>query len=71
MASASPSFLVPQSRSGQLAATSSACRSTAASRWKVTLRDRDSLDQTRLPIAGLADDLATRLAQPWQSPKPG
>jgi glycyl-tRNA synthetase len=37
----------------------------------VTLRDRDSLDQTRLPIATLADDLATRLTQPWQSPKLG
>jgi glycyl-tRNA synthetase len=35
----------------------------------VTLRDRDSLEQTRVPIEGLADDLATRLAQPWRSPK--
>jgi glycyl-tRNA synthetase len=35
----------------------------------VTLRDRDSLEQTRVPIAGLADDLAARLAQPWRSPK--
>ena len=35
----------------------------------VTLRDRDSLEQTRVPIAGLADDLAVRLAQPWRSPK--
>ena len=35
----------------------------------VTLRDRDSLEQTRVPIDGLADDLANRLAQPWQSPK--
>jgi glycyl-tRNA synthetase len=35
----------------------------------VTLRDRDSLEQTRVPIDGLADDLATRLAQPWRSPK--
>jgi glycyl-tRNA synthetase len=35
----------------------------------VTLRDRDSLEQTRVPIEGLADDLANRLPQPWQSPK--
>jgi glycyl-tRNA synthetase len=37
----------------------------------VTLRDRDSLEQTRVPIEGLTDDLAARLAQPWQSPKLG
>src|SRR6188472_873808 len=35
----------------------------------VTLRDRDSLEQTRIPVAGLADDLAARLSQPWRSPK--
>ncbi len=35
----------------------------------VTLRDRDSLEQSRVPIDGLADDLAKRLAQPWRSPK--
>jgi glycyl-tRNA synthetase len=35
----------------------------------VTLRDRDSLEQTRVPIEGLADELAARLAQPWRSPK--
>jgi glycyl-tRNA synthetase len=35
----------------------------------VTLRDRDSLEQTRVAIDGLADDLAGRLAQPWRSPK--
>ena len=35
----------------------------------VTLRDRDSLEQTRVPIEGLADDLADRLEQPWRSPK--
>jgi glycyl-tRNA synthetase len=35
----------------------------------VTLRDRDSLEQTRVPIAGLADDLASRLNQPWRTPK--
>ncbi len=37
----------------------------------VTLRDRDTLEQTRVPIEGLADDLAARLEQPWRSPKPG
>jgi glycyl-tRNA synthetase len=37
----------------------------------VTLRDRDSLEQVRLPIAGLADELAARLEQPWRSPKLG
>ena len=35
----------------------------------VTLRDRDSLEQTRVPIAGLGDDLVTRLNQTWRSPK--
>jgi glycyl-tRNA synthetase len=37
----------------------------------VTLRDRDSLEQIRVPVAGLADELATLLAQPWTSPKLG
>ena len=35
----------------------------------VTLRDRDSLEQVRMPIAGLADELSARLEQPWTSPK--
>jgi glycyl-tRNA synthetase len=35
----------------------------------VTLRDRDSLDQTRIPIEGLADELTARLEKPWRSPK--
>jgi glycyl-tRNA synthetase len=35
----------------------------------VTLRDRDSLEQTRVPVEGLADELAERLEQPWTSPK--
>jgi glycyl-tRNA synthetase len=35
----------------------------------VTLRDRDSLEQTRVPIEGLAEELAGRLEQPWTSPK--
>ena len=30
-----------------------------------------SLEQTRVPIEGLADDLANRLARPWRSPKLG
>jgi glycyl-tRNA synthetase len=37
----------------------------------VTLRDRDSLEQVRVPIADLADELAARLAVPWRSPKLG
>jgi len=37
----------------------------------VTLRDRDSLEQARVPIEGLADELAGRLEQPWRSPKSG
>jgi len=37
----------------------------------VTLRDRDSLEQTRVPVASLADDLVARLERPWQSPKLG
>jgi glycyl-tRNA synthetase len=28
----------------------------------VTLRDRDTLEQVRLPVAGLADELSGRLA---------
>ncbi len=35
----------------------------------VTIRDRDSLEQERVPIDGLADLLAARLAAPWQTPK--
>ena len=37
----------------------------------VTLRDRDSLEQARVPAEGLADRLAAKLAEPWQSPKLG
>jgi glycyl-tRNA synthetase len=37
----------------------------------VTLRDRDSLEQVRVPADGLADRLAAKLAEPWQSPKLG
>jgi glycyl-tRNA synthetase len=35
----------------------------------VTLRDRDSLEQSRIPAAELADELSGRLAAPWSSPK--
>jgi glycyl-tRNA synthetase len=35
----------------------------------VTVRDRDSLEQDRVPIAELGDELERRLAAPWQSPK--
>ena len=37
----------------------------------VTLRDRDSLEQTRVPIEGLGERLAAPLDEPWTSPKPG
>jgi glycyl-tRNA synthetase len=36
----------------------------------VTVRDRDSLTQDRIPIAELADELERRLRLPWSSPKP-
>ena len=35
----------------------------------VTLRDRDSLEQIRVPRAEIAGELAGRLAAPWSSPK--
>jgi glycyl-tRNA synthetase len=35
----------------------------------VTLRDRDSLEQVRVPIDGLGDELTARLDRPWHSPK--
>ena len=35
----------------------------------VTLRDRDSLEQTRIPIAELGDELERRLKADWSSPK--
>jgi glycyl-tRNA synthetase len=37
----------------------------------VTLRDRDSLEQIRLPIAQVADELDRRLKAEWRSPKLG
>ena len=35
----------------------------------VTLRDRDTLSQERVPAAGLAELLAAKLVAPWTSPK--
>ena len=35
----------------------------------VTLRDRDSLEQVRVPILELPDEIARRLGEPWRSPK--
>ena len=35
----------------------------------VTLRDRDSLDQSRFPAGELAAELTRRLGAPWRSPK--
>ena len=35
----------------------------------VTLRDRDSLEQTRIPAAEVGDELARRLQAGWSSPK--
>ncbi len=37
----------------------------------VTLRDRDSLEQTRIAIDQLADELTRRLHAPWRTPKLG
>ena len=37
----------------------------------VTLRDRDTLEQVRIPAAELGDELAHRLQAPWKSPKLG
>ena len=36
----------------------------------VTVRDRDSLAQDRIPIAQLSDEIDTRLRAQWTSPKP-
>jgi glycyl-tRNA synthetase len=35
----------------------------------VTLRDRDSLEQVRIPVGELGEELERRLAAPWRSPK--
>jgi glycyl-tRNA synthetase len=37
----------------------------------VTLRDRDSLEQTRVSIGELAGELTRRLGEPWTTPKLG
>jgi glycyl-tRNA synthetase len=37
----------------------------------VTLRDRDSLQQDRIAIDSLGDEIERRLREPWQSPKIG
>ena len=37
----------------------------------VTLRDRDTLDQSRIAVGELGDELERRLAEPWISPKTG
>jgi glycyl-tRNA synthetase len=37
----------------------------------VTLRDRDSLEQIRIPSAELGDELERRLGEDWTSPKLG
>ncbi len=37
----------------------------------VTLRDRDSLEQVRVPVEGLPGQIAARLATEWKSPKLG
>jgi glycyl-tRNA synthetase len=37
----------------------------------VTLRDRDSLEQVRLPIGAVGDELVGRLERPWRTPKLG
>jgi glycyl-tRNA synthetase len=37
----------------------------------VTLRDRDSLEQIRIPVAQVADELESRLKADWKSPKLG
>jgi glycyl-tRNA synthetase len=38
---------------------------------QVTLRDRDSLEQIRVPIEGLPELISGKLAEPWKSPKLG
>jgi glycyl-tRNA synthetase len=37
----------------------------------VTLRDRDSLTQDRLPIDGIAEEIERRMNAPWKTPKLG
>jgi glycyl-tRNA synthetase len=35
----------------------------------LTLRDRDTLDQERVPIEGIAGEIERRVSAPWQTPK--
>jgi glycyl-tRNA synthetase (class II) len=35
----------------------------------VTIRDRDSLAQERIPISGASDFVLHKLSQDWQTPK--
>ena len=37
--------------------------------YTLTLRDRDSLEQERLPIDGIADEIERRIHAPWSTPK--
>ena len=37
----------------------------------VTLRDRDSLAQERLPVEGIAEEIERRVNAPWKTPKLG
>jgi len=37
----------------------------------ITLRDRDSLSQERLPIEGIAEELERRVSASWKTPKLG
>src|ERR1700759_4165550 len=37
----------------------------------VTLRDRDSLAQERIPIEGIAEEIERRVTAPWKTPKLG
>ena len=37
----------------------------------ITLRDRDSLAQERLPVEGIAEVLERRVSAPWKTPKLG
>ena len=37
----------------------------------LTLRDRDSLTQERLPIEGIAEEIDRRIHAPWKTPKLG
>jgi glycyl-tRNA synthetase len=35
----------------------------------LTVRERDSLEQERLPIDGIADEIERRIEAPWTTPK--